>query len=117
MTLRNTYFRIQKESNVLKKETRTMTRQHQLSLSCLSLLLALTVVTDVWAQHKPPTLSEQEIQQIKEALPDRATVSTAKPRKVLIFWRCEGFFHGDGIAAGNRAFELMGEKTGAYTRQ
>jgi len=52
---------------------------------------------------------------IQKALPDAAAVKPEKPRKVLVFWRCEGFFHGDGIAAGNKAFELMGEKTGAYT--
>ena len=92
-----------------------MKREHQTSLCCLSLLLALTAVSGAWAQHQPPALSQQEVQRIQDALPAKATGSTTSPRKVLIFWRCEGFFHGDGIAAGNKAFELMGEKTGAYT--
>jgi type 1 glutamine amidotransferase len=34
---------------------------------------------------------------------------------VLVFWRCDGFFHGDGIAWGNKAIEMMGKKTGAWT--
>jgi type 1 glutamine amidotransferase len=92
-----------------------MKRERQTALFCLSILLAMTIVSGARAQHKPPVLSEQEVQRINEALPAKATVSTNTPRKVLIFWRCEGFFHGDGIAAGNKAFELMGEKTGAYT--
>ncbi|HYW78529.1 MAG TPA: ThuA domain-containing protein, partial [Thermoguttaceae bacterium] len=92
----------------MKREPRTL-------LLCLSFLLASTVVTDAMAQHTPPTLSDEQIQQIEDAIPAKATVATTTPRKILIFWRCEGFFHGDGIAAGNKAFELMGEKTGAYT--
>jgi hypothetical protein len=79
-------------------------------LSILSIVVACG-----GAERKPPTLSDEEIQRIENALPDAAAAKPAKPRKVLIFWRCEGFFHGDGIAAGNKAFELMGEKTGAYT--
>ena len=67
------------------------------------------------AEHKPPALSDEEVRKISDALPEKATVAVKKPRKVLIFWRCEGFFHGHGIAAGNKAFELMGEKTGAFT--
>ena len=92
-----------------------MKRRSPTTMYCLCLLLALTAVGNTWAQHKPPTLSEQEVQRIHNASPAKATVSTSTPRKILIFWRCEGFFHGDGIAAGNKAFELMGEKTGAYT--
>ena len=92
----------------MKREPRTL-------LFCLSLLLVLTAVTDASAQHKPPTLSDEQIRQIGDAVPAKTTVSTTAPRKILIFWRCEGFFHGDGIAAGNKAFEVMGEKTGAFT--
>jgi type 1 glutamine amidotransferase len=32
---------------------------------------------------------------------------------MLVFWRCEGFFH-KSIPVVNKALELMGEKTGAY---
>jgi hypothetical protein len=34
---------------------------------------------------------------------------------MLVFWRCEGFFHGEGIAGANHALATMGPKTGAYT--
>lgn len=92
-----------------------METRRRTSLYCLSLLVAMTAATSIWAQHTPPTLSEKELQQIRDALPAKATAAPAAPRKVLLFWRCEGFFHGDGIAAGNKAFEMMGEKTGAFT--
>jgi len=78
-----------------------------------------------WAQapgQKPPKNDKQlpelkpaEISKIEAALPAAASAKAAKPRRVLVFWRCEGFFHGNGIAAGNKAIELMGAKTGAYT--
>ena len=62
-----------------------------------------------------PALPDADIQKIKDALPDKATAKPAKPRKLLLFYRCEGFRHTDGIVAGNKAFELMGQKTGAFS--
>lgn len=62
-----------------------------------------------------PALPDADVQKIQDALPDKATAKPAKPRKVLLFYRCEGFRHTDGIVAGNKAFELMGQKTGAFS--
>lgn len=64
---------------------------------------------------QPPKLSEQDLAKIEKALPQSAEAKPAAPRRILVFWRCEGFFHGGGIAAGNKALELMGEKTGAFS--
>lgn len=64
---------------------------------------------------KLPELTADETGKIEAALPASAAAKAAKPRRILLFWRCEGFFHGNGIAAGNKAIELMGAKTGAYT--
>ncbi|MHC4534492.1 MAG: ThuA domain-containing protein [Planctomycetota bacterium] len=58
-------------------------------------------------------VTAEEVQKIESALPRRATVRTSEPRKLLVFWRCEGFFH-TSIPVVNKALELMGEKTGAY---
>ena len=63
---------------------------------------------------KLPELSAQEQQAIDAAVPAAATAKPAKARRVLVFWRCEGFFHGSGIAGGNRSIARMGEKTGAF---
>jgi type 1 glutamine amidotransferase len=62
-----------------------------------------------------PTLSDRDLKAIQEAVPAQATVAPKQPRKLLVFWRCEGFFHGAGIAAGNQSLELIGQKTGAWT--
>ncbi len=61
--------------------------------------------------HLPPT--EEEISMIKAALPTKASAQPAKPRKVLLFYLTEGFYH-KCIPIGNKAVELLGEKTGAY---
>jgi len=66
-------------------------------------------------KSKLPELSAADLQKIEAAIPTKATATPKSPRKILVFWRCEGFFHGSGIAGGNKAIELMGQKTGAYT--
>ncbi len=92
-----------------------MNKRHRVLLTVIGITVVTVLVANIWAQNTPPTLSDEEIQKIEKALPATATAKPAKPRKVLIFWRCEGFFHGDGIAAGNKALEMMGQKTGAYS--
>jgi type 1 glutamine amidotransferase len=62
-------------------------------------------------------LPEADVQKIKAALPEKATAEPKKPRKLLLFGRCEGFKHTDGILAGNAAFRMMGEKTGAWSSE
>jgi type 1 glutamine amidotransferase len=75
---------------------------------------APAVITRVaWAQGKPRPVGEEVIKRITDALPKQATVKPAKPRKVLVFYRTEGFYH-DSIPVCNKALELMGQKTGAY---
>jgi len=64
----------------------------------------------------PETLREvtaDEIAKIKQAMPDKPVVRPAKPRKMLVFWRCEGFYHRV-IPVANKALEIMGQKTGAF---
>lgn len=65
-------------------------------------------------KEKVPDLSPADLQKIQDALPSKATAASKQARRVLVIWRCEGFFHGQGIAAGNKALELMGQKTGAF---
>ena len=76
--------------------------------------LSLTVGT-LWAAS-PQTLREvkpEEIAKITEAMPAKAVVTPEKPRKMLVFWRCETFFHGV-IPVTNEALKIMGKKTGAF---
>lgn len=55
----------------------------------------------------------EEIERIRAALPARPTVPPAAPRKVLILTRCQGFVHSS-VPYAAKAFELMGQKTGAF---
>ncbi|MEI7728229.1 MAG: ThuA domain-containing protein [Verrucomicrobiota bacterium] len=63
-----------------------------------------------------PELSPANLQKITAALPT-ASASLKKPRKILVFYKCEGFVHGDGIITGNQALQLLGQKTGAWTAE
>jgi type 1 glutamine amidotransferase/HEAT repeat protein len=51
---------------------------------------------------------------IQAALPAKAMVKPRKPRKVLVFWRAEGFVH-PSIPYGVETVKQLGEKTGAFT--
>jgi len=77
---------------------------------CLSLM-----VGPLWAQspEKLRDLKPEEIAKIKEAMPAKAVATPAQPRKMLVFWRCETFFH-TCIPVANEALKIMGEKTGAF---
>jgi type 1 glutamine amidotransferase len=81
-----------------------------LGLWCLSLL---TTTAQAQSPAKLRDLTAEEIQKIENAVPGKPTVQPAKPRKILVFWRCEGFFH-TSIPVVNEALKIMGQKTGAY---
>lgn len=69
----------------------------------------------LWAQSPKELrqLKDEEIARITAAMPTKAAVAPEKPRKMLVFWRCETFFH-TVIPVANKALEIMGEKTGAF---
>jgi hypothetical protein len=77
---------------------------------CLSLLVS---PLQAESPEKLRDLSAEELQKIENAVPDKPTVRPAEPRKILVFWRCEGFFH-TSIPVVNKALKIMGKKTGAY---
>ena len=60
-----------------------------------------------------PAVPETEVQKIQAALPDKAQVAPPKPRKLLVFYRTDGYPHSS-IPDWNKMLELLGEKTGAY---
>ncbi|UCC98440.1 MAG: ThuA domain-containing protein [Phycisphaerales bacterium] len=76
----------------------------------------LSLVAGPLQAASPETLRDltaAEVRKIEEAAPKKATVRSAEPRKLLVFWLCEGFFH-KSIPLVNKAVEYMGEATGAY---
>jgi hypothetical protein len=66
------------------------------------------------AEPKPKGIPDDLIQKIKDALPDKAQAAPAKPRRLLVYTRASGYYHGS-IPILAKALELMGEKTGAFT--
>ncbi len=79
------------------------------------LLAGLGLSTGLWAEspRELRQLKDGEIAKIKEAMPAQGVAKPAQPRKMLVFWRCEGFFH-TVIPVANEALKIMGEKTGAF---
>jgi type 1 glutamine amidotransferase len=76
----------------------------------------MSLTRNVIADGSPTKLRELkdvELQRIENALPAKATATPAKPRKILVFWLCNGYFH-ESIPVVNKALELMGKKTGAF---
>jgi hypothetical protein len=80
----------------------------------------VVVATIVWLTGQATSAADilkpvpaDELKKVSEALPAKATAEPAKPRRILIFCRTEGFPH-DSISIGAKALELMGEKTGAW---
>ncbi len=72
---------------------------------------------DAWQQKKLEhfkPLSDSQKTAIGEAVPDQATAQPKSPRRVLLFYRCEGFVH-TSIPHGNFAVQEMARKTGAFT--
>lgn len=58
-------------------------------------------------------ITADELQKIENAVPTKATVAPKQPRKLLVFNLCTGYSH-TAIAYAAKAFELMGQKTGAF---
>lgn len=85
--------------------------------------LGLAVLT-LPAQKAKPTWEEQKAAKFKgpneeqkglieAAVPVAPTVKPATLRRVLVFFRCEGFVHGS-IPYANHALVEMGKRTGAF---
>jgi type 1 glutamine amidotransferase len=69
-----------------------------------------------WTLPLPP-LPPGDLEKITAALPAKATAAPKRPRKLLVFWRADAILHKGGVPAANKAIELMGKKTGAFTAE
>ncbi len=67
-----------------------------------------------WGKPDLKPVPEAELEKIEAASPKTATVKPKKPRKLLAFYRCEGFVHGGAIDRGTAALDIMGARTGAF---
>lgn len=76
-------------------------------------LLAASVAMTAAAQDLKPVPQEQ-IDQISTLVGTQLTARPAKARRILVFWRCEGFVHGSALEYGNKALEIAAAKTKAF---
>ena len=75
------------------------------------MVVSLVRVAPLSAAEGEP--SAEEIKKMQAAMPARPRVQPAQPRKVLVFGRSWGYKHS-AIPYGAKAFEIMGQKTGAF---
>ncbi|OYP38522.1 ThuA domain-containing protein [Rhodopirellula sp. MGV] len=70
---------------------------------------------DAWEQQKAERfkpLSETQKHAISDAVPE-AVATPAKDRRILVFYRCNGFIH-TSIPHANECVQAMADKTGAF---
>lgn len=79
------------------------------------LVAGVCLSTALWAESPKELrqVKDEEIAKITAAMPAKAVAEPKQPRKMLVFWRCETFFH-TVIPVANEALKIMGEKTGAF---
>jgi len=80
--------------------------------TALTVVLTLSMGMTISAQDLKP-VPQEEIAKIKAIIPETLPAK-AKNRKILVFWRCEGFVHGSAIEYSLEAFKLTAEKHPAY---
>ena len=81
------------------------------------LLMAVTLVLGLacGATSHAQEAKAEDIAKMEAAMGSvKATATPAKPRKMLVFGLCQGFKHS-AIPLGAKTFEMMGQKTGAFS--
>ncbi len=100
----------------MKKLTHLFLAAALCSLILPACLVSASDSDDAWAKKKSEIfkpLTDDTRQAIHEAVPEAPTAKPKQPRKVLVFYRCEGFVHAS-IPHANEAIKAMAEKTGAF---
>jgi len=82
------------------------------ALVTIAVIAAQAMTVGVCSAARRGDPSPQNLAKIKAAVPTKAAARPAKPRKMLVLsYRS----HDAGRFAGEKALEIMGEQTGAYT--
>lgn len=84
------------------------------SKAAIVVLMAVTLAGWATAQKLSP-VPQDKVDELSKLVGNTPAAKPAKGRKILVFWRCEGFVHGKAIEYGNKALELAASQTGAYT--
>jgi type 1 glutamine amidotransferase len=93
------------------------------SLLTVSLVLAMTAGAQqpakpapakaqpkVKKEFAPQPIPAEDRTKIAELIDGLKLAKPASPKKILVFWRCEGFAHGKSIEYGNAMYEITTEK-------
>jgi len=80
----------------------------------LSQVMGLLSVAMVSLAAAPKPLDPAAVKKMEAALPEKAIVAPARPRRLLIFDLNVNYGGHPSAAYANEAFRLMGEKTGAF---
>ena len=87
----------------------------KITITLLALgLVATTAAQAAWNKNRLKPLNEDKKAKIRAALPAETLAKPKKPRRILVFYRCETFVHSS-IVAGNFAIRELGKKTGTFT--
>jgi len=87
--------------------------RNSLARAGVTLLAAGWAFATAMAQQLEPVPPEQA-DQLAALIGPRLTAQPVKARAILVFWRCEGFVHGKGIAYGNKAIEIAASRAQAF---
>jgi type 1 glutamine amidotransferase/HEAT repeat protein len=77
-------------------------------------LLAVGLAASAAGQDLKP-VPQEEVAKLEGLVGSQLTAKPSKARRVLVFWRCEGFVHGSAIERANKAFEIAAAKTKAFS--
>lgn len=76
-------------------------------------LLAVGLAVNAAGQTLSP-VPQEDITKLEGMIGSKLTAKPAKARRILVFWRCEGFVHQKGLDYGNKALEIAAEKAKAF---
>lgn len=87
-----------------------------IALTCVAAIDLSAKEPDTWEQKKAnrfKPVTENERHQIAAAMPQQLAATPSGKRRVLVFYRCEGFIH-TSIPHANECVRAMAEKTKAF---
>ncbi len=80
-----------------------------LTIACTTCLIACQTTAQTL---KPVPL--EDVKTLGTLVGEKLTAQPTKARRVLVFWRCEGYTHREAIEYANKAFEIASQQTHAF---
>ncbi len=61
-----------------------------------------------------PVVASNDTAKLEALIGSALRAKPAQARKILVFYKCEGFVHGEALVYGNKVLEIAAAKTGAF---